>query len=124
MASLEWEESLVAPYASITWIRLNGSPAFRAELSAFVVPVDRRLAPLNDAKLGRGSCAVKAIETLSSELQVIKRNCPSKSAAGPAHSKSGRNPGRHQAVQDPDRLVSRNWSWNVSHENLSKNGLD
>jgi hypothetical protein len=35
----------VPSYASITWIRFHGSSAFRAELSAFVVPADGRLAP-------------------------------------------------------------------------------
>ncbi len=35
-----------ASYASITWIRFNGSSAFRAELSAFAAcKQDDRLAP-------------------------------------------------------------------------------
>ncbi len=46
-------------YASITWIRFYGSSAFRAELSAFVAPVDGRLAPHLWARLGRCIQSVK-----------------------------------------------------------------
>jgi hypothetical protein len=49
----------VPSYASITWIRFHGSSAFRAELSAFVVPADGRLAPRIDGKLGRFARSVK-----------------------------------------------------------------
>jgi hypothetical protein len=51
-----------ASYASITWIRFHGSSAFRAELSAFVVPADGRLAPRIDGKLGSFARSVKSVK--------------------------------------------------------------
>jgi hypothetical protein len=46
-------------YASITWVRFNGSFAFRAKLSAFIVQMDGRLAPRTLSKIGRFGWKVK-----------------------------------------------------------------
>jgi hypothetical protein len=52
-------EGIVAPFAGIIRIRFNGSSAFRAKLSAFVVPADGRLAPRTSEKLGSFARSVK-----------------------------------------------------------------
>jgi hypothetical protein len=60
------------PFASITWSRFNGSSAFRAELSAFVVPLSRRngrLAPRNQAQASTASRERQA-------LARAPRRCP------------------------------------------------
>jgi hypothetical protein len=55
-------------YASITWIRFHGSFAFRAKLSAFVVPADGRLAPRTKGKLGRFARSVKPVKVRFQKL--------------------------------------------------------
>jgi hypothetical protein len=55
------------PFASITWIRFNGSFAFRAKLSAFIVPTDGRLAPRTLFKVGQFGWKVKRVAVGFSE---------------------------------------------------------
>ena len=56
-------------FASITWIRFRGSSAFRAELSAFVVPADGRLAPRINGKLGLFAHSVKPAKIILALFQ-------------------------------------------------------
>ena len=56
----EKEKAISNSYASITWIRFYGSSAFRAELSAHVVPADGRLAPRSEITLRLRVWSVKA----------------------------------------------------------------
>lgn len=46
--------------------QVSGSPAFRAELSAFVVSMDGRLAPRISGKLGPFAPSVKSVESANS----------------------------------------------------------
>jgi Mg2+-importing ATPase len=66
-------------YASITWVRFNGSFAFRAKLSAFIVQTDGRLAPRTLSKVGRFGWKVKratvGVLKKTNEAGQISRRC-------------------------------------------------
>ncbi len=65
-----WGKKLQHPFASITWIRFNGSFAFRAKLSAFIVPTDGRLAPRTMSKVGQFGWKVKWMAVGFSEKEM------------------------------------------------------
>jgi hypothetical protein len=73
----------VPSYASITWIRFHGSSAFRAELSAFVVPADGRLAPRMNGKLGSFAHSVKPAKIRSTPFQNSQCSRAAKTDTGP-----------------------------------------